>query len=1191
MGEEELRFLWEEGGFTHIDFEEFKVDFGSPTEDDLRFLHKEGGFDHIPEQEFLADFGGTPKELSPAAKMEKEAKEGRQPEDKEISVTEIGPEGTTVQAKQEEAAILSKAGVDPNEELDYNITPLGPTEDVGYQKPEEAIPSMDEAYAIDDEIAEISSRNVPSRTNKTKTKGVPNTTDSPYSFSSPDDVVTELAVGDFNTTQSRVTNDLSAEIEIKKEEKTGVEKKIILNSTADRYSVLAVKDFAQKVESLGGDERAMKEVLEIGATKGKHSAAKAFQYNSRALSEKYPVDFLDYLNKTKGKSEEAVAKINEDYPELVEDELFKELAQLRSKNDQFDAFIKKNNTILKEAVPAEATRQAAEERAQSEKDIDNGVAFETFESVFEGGAREVGRIITTLGGVYSFKNKETGGKVARFGEDLEARFPKSSNFEGVATEYAVKVNYDNGFFDEEVEVIYEDEDSKFPMYVRDANGFQKKYLHGIPEDLIQFGNDGERKKRINKKVVSSQIGDAVADLFPQIATTAVTGGALTALGASAKVSMAVGTAVSAGSQVYGQTYFELLKNPDISADGARNTALAISLGTAAVANISGIDAKVINAMSGAARRELGKSVAQFATGKISIMALVNTNARLLGGKGIKSAGSEAGEELLENWWEVEVVNPITNNLEGTKLKTETTADEIQNIITIAGTVGLIAHVGTTGIAKASDLQNESLQQIFDNPEIYNDFLEGAARDNPEYAEGIRTILDPVIQEVESLNTEKKAIIAKKILERNELEAKNSITTIPAIQKRNQARIDKINEQIVGVLDKEAEKKDAPFYKIDGKEVGKDEFNLYLDKNSEAITGGTLVVVLEAVNDRRAKARINNLGKNSSPSQAETVVVDEAVEQSTIVTPKDATLDATSEGSEVVGEGETPTTASEGSLEAQEIELDRELVKWIADTQEGDFPLTNNKDGTVSYDGKKYDTEDEALRAKQREIIDGVYSDVPAELQEKIDAVRERKYETFDGNQETRLEQADIEKGDIFTDEVGNRYEVQNKADVDVPIQAKNLKTGDITEISTNDVTNINEGDRNSKIERLKKQPDTATDTATKISDLTVENLAGKNKVSGDALLEAMREAGIKPPDIAQMIKDGTIEYTDGKKPCLKFGNNPGFKPGGTWEVIKKFKGKSHNQGGIDIAVSNGGIKMSKGKNQFKAKFGVLISAK
>jgi hypothetical protein len=53
----------------------------------------------------------------------------------------------------------------------------------------------------------------------------------------------------------------------------------------------------------------------------------------------------------------------------------------------------------------------------------------------------------------------------------------------------------------------------------------------------------------------------------------------------------------------------------------------------------------------------------------------------------------------------------------------------------------------------------------------------------------------------------------------------------------------------------------------------------------------------------------------------------------------------------------------------------------------------------------------------------------------------------------------------------------------------------------------------------------------------------------------------------------------------------GFTPGNEWEIIKNFKGPSHEYGGIDILVKGGTIKMSNKDGDVKAPDGLVVAAK
>ncbi len=96
----------------------------------------------------------------------------------------------------------------------------------------------------------------------------------------------------------------------------------------------------------------------------------------------------------------------------------------------------------------------------------------------------------------------------------------------------------------------------------------------------------------------------------------------------------------------------------------------------------------------------------------------------------------------------------------------------------------------------------------------------------------------------------------------------------------------------------------------------------------------------------------------------------------------------------------------------------------------------------------------------------------------------------------------------------------------------------------------------------------------------VDNTANELKATDQDLL------------IAAMIESGEITYTDEKgNPCAAFGfKGPKFKKGGTWNLIKEFKGKSHSNGGIDIEIGKGSIRMSNKQSKFEAKYGLVIAA-
>jgi hypothetical protein len=117
-----------------------------------------------------------------------------------------------------------------------------------------------------------------------------------------------------------------------------------------------------------------------------------------------------------------------------------------------------------------------------------------------------------------------------------------------------------------------------------------------------------------------------------------------------------------------------------------------------------------------------------------------------------------------------------------------------------------------------------------------------------------------------------------------------------------------------------------------------------------------------------------------------------------------------------------------------------------------------------------------------------------------------------------------------------------------------------------------------------------------VSDYSGKNLNG---YTGQEMAEMFVEAGKIPNNIVFNKNFLTLVNEEVKKKCQGRGGSPkakdgaqfGFTPGSKWQVIKNFKGNSHKEGGIDINISNSGIKMSRKNGKFEAKNGVVINSK
>ena len=78
--------------------------------------------------------------------------------------------------------------------------------------------------------------------------------------------------------------------------------------------------------------------------------------------------------------------------------------------------------------------------------------------------------------------------------------------------------------------------------------------------------------------------------------------------------------------------------------------------------------------------------------------------------------------------------------------------------------------------------------------------------------------------------------------------------------------------------------------------------------------------------------------------------------------------------------------------------------------------------------------------------------------------------------------------------------------------------------------------------------------------------------------------------IDELLNSGEIKYVNEEgKPCAEMGlKTSNFQKGGKWKVVKQFKGSSHAQGGIDIEIGGGKVKLSNKKGKFEAKYGLVI---
>ena len=88
--------------------------------------------------------------------------------------------------------------------------------------------------------------------------------------------------------------------------------------------------------------------------------------------------------------------------------------------------------------------------------------------------------------------------------------------------------------------------------------------------------------------------------------------------------------------------------------------------------------------------------------------------------------------------------------------------------------------------------------------------------------------------------------------------------------------------------------------------------------------------------------------------------------------------------------------------------------------------------------------------------------------------------------------------------------------------------------------------------------------------------------------KALGEKVVTMRDVDKMVNENKVEVKCPPAPKkAQYGMAMGFVPGGKWDVVKEFKGKSHANGGIDVEVAGGKIKYTGKDPKFKAKNGAF----
>ena len=171
--------------------------------------------------------------------------------------------------------------------------------------------------------------------------------------------------------------------------------------------------------------------------------------------------------------------------------------------------------------------------------------------------------------------------------------------------------------------------------------------------------------------------------------------------------------------------------------------------------------------------------------------------------------------------------------------------------------------------------------------------------------------------------------------------------------------------------------------------------------------------------------------------------------------------------------------------------------------------------------------------------------------------------------------------------------VNGSVEIDLPVLRQKV-TPTTTEAAPTRISEINNLEQ-ALFENEVQQNETGTGTLSEqqLTDITskLDEMRGQNKEGGlneieTLMKQALGENLITAADIDQMVEDGNVEIKcpPGAKKA-EHGMRMGFIPGGKWDIVKEFKGKSHENGGIDIEIAGGKISYTGKEPNLKAKKG------
>lgn len=386
-------------------------------------------------------------------------------------------------------------------------------------------------------------------------------------------------------------------------------------------------------------------------------------------------------------------------------------------------------------------------------------------------------------------------------------------------------------------------------------------------------------------------------------------------------------------------------------------------------------------------------------------------------------------------------------------------------------------------------------------------------------------------------------------------------------------VEKAQKQLEGVNSRINPNAKHPFFNVGQKH---DDGNKYIVKNAEDNRTDTTKDGVEVITKILSPAEVDENGKMTKAAEVEIGIFDSNEQAQEYVNSQYNKYKAMAE--EKLAKANAELSASEGKPTTGAAPAPNNKIEGRNDNGTIYKSTTKEKDGVVitnyraEKDGKKSTIGGRRLTKEQ----------FLSEYE-----VDEDTLEILDGVEGIDISEIRDNKGKLG---ISARFKFDgNWGEFDIAASERKPTT----EAAPTRISEINNLEQ-ALFENEVQQNETGAGTLSEqqVADITarLDKMRGQNKEGGlneieTLMKQALGENLITAADIDRMVEEGSVEIKCPPKAKAQKGMRMGFIPGGKWDIVTEFKGKSHENGGIDIEITGGKINYTSKEPNLKAKKG------